>query len=111
VSWFGQVVRILQLPKNPVPFRVFYPFLVLGAAFTPCQGLPNFIVYWYPKYAKARLKNPSAGRRVWLQKALAAIFHHEARHDTRETEQQSPLKDGPGATTLFHAAMMRENVR
>jgi hypothetical protein len=86
----------------------------LAATLTPCQGLPNFIVYWYPKYAKARRKNPSAGRLVWIRKALAAFFNIEApRQNTRTRREVSPLpaetEERPGVTTLFHAAMMRQD--
>jgi hypothetical protein len=36
-----------------------------------CSGLPNFLVYLYPRYRKARKEKPEAGVVAWLKSSIA----------------------------------------
>jgi hypothetical protein len=62
-----QLVRIFQT----VDVEVMYGFLLLAAINTPLQGLPNFLVYLYPKFAKLRRTKPALGFWGRVRKSMA----------------------------------------
>ena len=66
---FRQSVRIIQTANGNVP----YWLLVFAAINTPFQGLPNFLVYLYPKYQKTRMSRPKAGIRKWFLASMGLV--------------------------------------
>jgi hypothetical protein len=49
-SSHAQTTRLIQT----ITGKVYYPLLVAAAATIPLQGIPNGIVFLYPKYAAMR---------------------------------------------------------
>jgi hypothetical protein len=60
-----QLVRVFQT----VNVEVMYGFLLLAAITTPFQGLPNFLVYLYPKWRRTK---PELGFWRRFRKLLSA---------------------------------------
>ncbi|CAB9519452.1 expressed unknown protein [Seminavis robusta] len=57
-TWIAlTLTRLLQAING----NTYFPLLIIAAATTPLQGLPNFLVYLYPRYKKARKEMPNAG--------------------------------------------------
>jgi hypothetical protein len=80
----------MQTLKRSVPSNVYFPFLVLGAALTPCQGLPNFIVYWYPKYLRTKRLAPNASWCQWMTRTIGTLLRQDSQSDFA-TSTKSPV--------------------
>ena len=62
-----QLVRLFQTVDVDVPYAV----LLLAAINTPFQGLPNCLVYLYPKFAKLTRTKPELGFWGRVRKSVA----------------------------------------
>jgi hypothetical protein len=58
----------LQAAKLPVPFGLIF----VAAAMAPFQGVPNVLVYAFPRYLSSKEENPNAGYLRWCKDSLFA---------------------------------------
>jgi hypothetical protein len=77
-----QLVRLFQT----VDVEVLYGVLLLAAINTPFQGLPNFFVYLYPKFAKLRRIRPELGFWGRVRKSMAPEESNNGVDDSIEQE-------------------------
>ena len=61
-----QAVRFMQAAKYPIPF----PLLAIAAIAAPFQGMPNLLVYIFPRFLSVREANPGAGVLRWIKDSL-----------------------------------------
>ena len=62
------LVRLIQTING----KAYFALLLIASMMTPLQGLPNFIVYLAPQFAKLRRERPNAGFWNWFRSSLAA---------------------------------------
>jgi hypothetical protein len=88
-----QLVRIFQT----VDVEMMYGFLLLAAINTPFQGLPNFLVYLYPRFARAK---PELG--VWgrVRKSMATGESNNGVGDLIEQERLESHEEGREPSAL-----------
>jgi len=68
LNWIAlTLVRLIQTFNGKVHFSL----LLIAAMMTPLQGLPNFIVYLAPRFAKLKRERPHAGFWNWVSGSLA----------------------------------------
>uniref|UniRef100_A0A7S3L8K6 G-protein coupled receptors family 1 profile domain-containing protein n=1 Tax=Amphora coffeiformis TaxID=265554 RepID=A0A7S3L8K6_9STRA len=75
-------VRMLQLWEHRVPFWL----ILIATITTPLQGLPNLLVYFYPKYRKFRKQNKDTCKLnivKWIQAGMqtTVVPHSQHRRD------------------------------
>jgi hypothetical protein len=110
-SLFLQLVRIFQTIQPP---KSIYALLVLAAMATPMQGLPNFVVYLYPTYCRARRqkKQPHRGCWRWFVTSLMGLRSSSATSSDDgvrgEKEQQTTIEKSapPSANTTTRTSSL-----
>jgi len=94
-------VRVIQLTGQSPPFWL----TCLATITTPLQGLPNLLVYCYPKYLKYRKANQKRGFMSvfkWIQAGMETVISDQVQHKS-DSPRAEVKKEGSDTPTNMNA--------